>query len=285
MYSKVFSSLATGFALLSSAYAAYDPNGSNNVAMYWGQASAGSQQSLGDYCSQTAGDIYIISFIDSFGTSPMNLNVAGACSTTFSGSTLLTCPSIGDDIKSCQAAGKLVLLSLGGASGSYGFTSDSQAQDFAQTLWNTFGGGTTAERPFGDAQVDGFDLDIEDNNQVGYVALVNELRSLYSGASKQYYISTAPQCVYPDASVGDVLSSCEVDFAMIQFYNNPCAVDKSFNWDTGTTLLKTLHQIRISKCFWVFQVLLLLLEVVILIHLQFNQRLAKSLQVLTLEVS
>ncbi|PRT55675.1 Endochitinase [Wickerhamiella sorbophila] len=205
------------------------------LALYWGQASAGSQKSLADYCSSTPGDIYIVSFLSAFsGSGTPTLNVASACTDTFSGSSLLHCPQIGQDIKTCQSQGKKVLLSLGGASGAYGFSSDADGEAFAQTLWDTFGGGSTAERPFDDAVVDGFDFDIENNNQVGYVALANKLRQLFSSApSKQFYISAAPQCPYPDASVGDLLSQAQVDYAFIQFYNNYCSTTGSqFNWDT-----------------------------------------------------
>ena len=62
------------------------------------------------------------------------------------------------DIKTCQDAGKIVLLSLGGAIGDYGFSSSSEAETFATTLWNLFGGGTSSTRPFGSSIVDGFDL-------------------------------------------------------------------------------------------------------------------------------
>lgn len=67
------------------------------------------------------------------------------------------------DIKTCQKAGKVVLLSLGGAIGTYGFSSASQATTFATTVWNLFGGGSSSTRPFGSAVVDGFDLGISQN--------------------------------------------------------------------------------------------------------------------------
>ena len=67
------------------------------------------------------------------------------------------------DIKTCQAAGKIVLLSLGGSVGTYGFSSSSQATTFATTLWNLFGGGSSSTRPFGTAVIDGFDLGIPTN--------------------------------------------------------------------------------------------------------------------------
>lgn len=153
----------------------------------------------------------------------MELYIGNTCDTTFPNSSLLRCPLVAQDIKSCHAAGKKVFISLGGAYepvGSDGFSDDSQAQEFAHTLWNTFGGGQSSTTPFDDAVVDGFDLNIENKDQTGYVALVNELRILFLGASKQYYISTAPQCAYPDPNVGDVLANTHVDYAFIQFYNN-----------------------------------------------------------------
>jgi chitinase len=62
------------------------------------------------------------------------------------------------DIETCQAAGKIILLSLGGATGNYSFSSASQASTFANTLWDLFGGGNSSTRPFGTAVIDGFDL-------------------------------------------------------------------------------------------------------------------------------
>lgn len=136
------------------------------------------------------------------------------------------------DIKTCQAHGKKILLSLGGATGSYGFQSDSQGEQFAETLWNLFGGGTSDTRPFGDAVVDGFDLDIESGGPTGYVAFVNALRKHFaSDAGKTYYITGAPQCPFPDASLGETLNKASFDAVNVQFYNNFCAIDKAFNFD------------------------------------------------------
>jgi len=127
------------------------------------------------------------------------------------------------DIKTCQAAGKKILLSLGGAAGSYGFTSDSQAETFADTVWNLFGGGSSSTRPFDDAIIDGFDLDIEGGSTTGYTAFVNRLQTHYAtDSSKSYYISAAPQCPLPDAYLNTVLTTAHVDFIFVQFYNNYC---------------------------------------------------------------
>jgi len=60
------------------------------------------------------------------------------------------------DIKACQARGKAIILSLGGATGAATFSSDSQASSFADTVWNLFLGGSSSTRPFGDAVLDGY---------------------------------------------------------------------------------------------------------------------------------
>ncbi len=64
---------------------------------------------------------------------------------------LLRCPGIEAGISECQRRGKKVLLSLGGASGRYGFSNDAEAKKFAGTIWDLFLGGTDKPdlRPFG----------------------------------------------------------------------------------------------------------------------------------------
>lgn len=223
-----------------------------NVALYWGQNSAGSQTKLASYCESESADIYILSFIDSFGVDTLNVNFANACSDTYSDGTL-HCSTIASDIKKCQSLGKTVLLSMGGASGAYGFSDDAAAKDFAKTLWNTFGAGSddSVERPFDDAIVDGFDFDIENNNPTGYAALATELRNYFKeDTSKTYYLSAAPQCPYPDASVGDLMSNADLDFAFIQFYNNYCStLGTNFNWDTWADYAKNVSPNKDIKLF------------------------------------
>lgn len=228
------------FLLLQSLFAfAFDIDSKSNVAVYWGQASAGSQESLATYCQSDDVDIVLLSFLYQYPSS-VGLNFASACTSTFSNG-LLHCSTIGEDIQTCQSLGKKVFLSLGGAAGSYGFSNDEEAETFATTLWNTFGEGSgKEERPFDDALIDGFDFDIENNNPTGYTALVKKLRNYFSSGSKNYYISAAPQCFYPDSSVGELLSNGDVDFAFVQFYNNYCNVDKQFNWDTWLNFAQTI---------------------------------------------
>lgn len=202
---------------------------SNSVAIYWGQNGAGGQDRLSTYCADTNVDVVILSFLNNF-PDPTNVNFANQCGATFP-SGLLHCAAIGEDIKTCQAAGKKVLLSLGGAAGTYGFTTATEATAFADTLWNKFGGGVDPERPFDDAVVDGFDFDIELGTSVGYPELANALKSKFD-SSKKYYLSASPQCVYPDAHLDPLMTQVPLDFAFIQFYNNPCSVDGAFNYPT-----------------------------------------------------
>jgi len=241
-FSNILSSFTLVATSITAVSAAFDANSNDNVVVYWGQASAGFQDDLSTYCESDDIDLVILSFMIGFpGTNDIpTLNFAGACYETFSNG-LLKCDKIAQDIKTCQNNGKKILLSLGGAVGSYGFTDDSQAETFASTLWDMFLEGSSETRPFGDAIIDGFDFDIENNNPTGYAALANTLRSDYfSKGTKDYYLGAAPQCVYPDASVGDLLDKASIDFVFVQFYNNYCNVDKQFNWDTWINYASTI---------------------------------------------
>ncbi|KAK6458898.1 putative endochitinase [Scheffersomyces xylosifermentans] len=230
--------LISAAALLVSGVQSLDLSANNNVALYWGQNGYGNQGSLASYCQETDLDIVNVAFLNDF-PDPLNLNLANACGTTFD-SGLLHCPPVAEDIKTCQSLGKTVLLSLGGAYGNYGFADAANATAFATTLWNKFGGGSDPERPFDDAVVDGFDFDIENGNSVGYVDLANELRTLFAqDTSKTYYLSAAPQCPFPDSGVNDLLAKADLDFAFIQFYNNPCGLDGDFNFDTWSTFAQS----------------------------------------------
>jgi chitinase len=75
---------------------------------------------------------------------------------TFPGTSLLNCKKLASDIRTCQAKGKLVTLSLGGAAGNVSFSGDGQAKDFADTIWDLFLGGSSDTRPFGSAVLDGW---------------------------------------------------------------------------------------------------------------------------------
>jgi len=156
---------------------------------------------------------------------------------------LLNCSStIGKDILACQSRGKKILLSLGGAVGSYGFTSDSEAVGFVTTLWDMFFEGSGKLRPFGNAVLDGVDLDIEGGRTTGYASFIKALRTRMQGSTKHYYISGAPQCPYPDAylgpSAGTALGDAGSSFSYVsvQFYNNYCGVSSTQEfWQSFTS--------------------------------------------------
>ncbi|KAI9277836.1 glycoside hydrolase superfamily [Sporodiniella umbellata] len=139
------------------------------------------------------------------------------------------------DIKYCQSKGKLVTLSLGGATGGAGFQSEQQALSFADTIWNMFLGGSSSTRPFGDAILDGIDLDIEGGGSNHYIAFLKKLNSYFPVDSKKYYITAAPQCVFPDSNLQATLNGYPFDAIYVQFYNNPCGL-QYFNtnqWNFG----------------------------------------------------
>ncbi|RUP47326.1 hypothetical protein BC936DRAFT_145857 [Jimgerdemannia flammicorona] len=115
------------FSLLS-----HQPNCNDNVVVYWGQDSYGIQnssdkanweQDLEYYCTDSTADVINVSFLitvsDTQGKKELDFGLVTDFRpenlTTFPSSALLNCPKVGQDIKTCQAAGKKTLLSVGGA--------------------------------------------------------------------------------------------------------------------------------------------------------------------------
>ena len=151
--------------------------GAPKLAAWWGQTAAAGTEGLDKVCADPAFDVVIISFLTEYfhagGMPKLDLGPAsGQCSSkqTAAGATgLVDGRNLVPSIKACQASGKKVMLSLGGAlaSGSQHsgtgsptsvFGSDGQGQEFAQTLWDLFLGGQSPLRPFGDVKLDGIDI-------------------------------------------------------------------------------------------------------------------------------
>ncbi|KIK62365.1 glycoside hydrolase family 18 protein [Collybiopsis luxurians FD-317 M1] len=262
----------TSVALLlfaSSSLAAFNPSGNNNVVAYWGQNSYGAthpddtanfQQNLSAYCSDTSVDVFPLAFLDVFFDIDglPSVNFANICNdvddSLFPGSDLPDCQFMASDIQACQAAGKIVTLSMGGATGAATFSSDSQAEAFADLIWDLFLGGTSDTRPFGDAVLDGLDLDIEGGGSTGFAAFVTQIRSHTDGASKPYYITAAPQCPFPDAFLGPVINAVGFDAVYVQFYNNFCelsnfGVSGDFDFSTWDNWAKTTSPNRNVKVY------------------------------------
>jgi chitinase len=228
--------------LLIASATAYVPK---NV-IYWGQESNGKESSLATYCNSGSYDVIVLAFVYMFPTDGSSqypgMNFAGHCGTSYNKANpeLLICPTIEADIKTCQARGVQILLSFGGAEGTYGFSDNSQASAFADTVWNMFLGGNGSIRPFGTAILDGVDLDIESGSTTGYVAFIQQLRTHFATAPKNYYISSAPQCPFPDDLLGPgsgtALQTAWFDYVWVQFYNNNCGLNHyskgAFNFAT-----------------------------------------------------
>lgn len=184
-----------------------------NIAVYWGQN--GNEGSLADACNSGLYAYVNIAFLTTFGNgqTPV-LNLAGHCDPGSGG-----CTGQSSDIQTCQSLGIKVLLSIGGAIGSYGLSSTDDANSVADYLWDNFLGGSGSSRPLGAAVLDGIDFDIENRPSAHYDDLANALKGKGS-----VLLTAAPQCPYPDASLGPALQTGQFDNVWIQFYNNPgCA--------------------------------------------------------------
>ncbi|KAJ9137686.1 Endochitinase 33 [Pleurostoma richardsiae] len=239
----------------------FSSSATTNLAVYWGQNSfnqATSQRRLADYCkdieinvchplpvrydSSHAFQIIPLAFLVTIRNPTVNFANAGDNCTVITGSTLLSCPQLEEDIMACQGTyGKTIMLSIGGSTyAEGGFPSDAAAIAAAESIWAAFGPVQPAggySRPFGTSVVDGFDLDFESPVQ-NMVPFVERLRVLMDAAmtsgGKAYYLSAAPQCPFPDIANNDLLTSnISFDFISVQFYNNFCGV-ASFDTVAGT---------------------------------------------------
>jgi chitinase len=204
---------------------------------------------LSHVCRHTSADIIPIGFLNVFpeqgaggwpgsnfgsacGTA-VYTNAAGVKTQLQSG-----CSQIEEDIAICQKLGRKVLLSLGGEKPKTQKISDRRsAEAFAEFIWAAFGpksASYSGPRPFGNAVVDGFDFDIEHNGSNGYAEMANRLRELYkTDPSRTYYTSAAPQCVVPDAQLGDAIQRSFFDFIWVQFYNTKGCSARDFISRTG----------------------------------------------------
>ncbi|KAK3748058.1 hypothetical protein QZH41_004202 [Actinostola sp. cb2023] len=164
------------------------------------------------------------------------LNFAFHCETPVSPNHpfLLRCVDIEKGIKECQKLGKKIIMSVGGATGDGTLPSPAKARELANTFYHLFLGGNRMEeslslRPFGSAVMDGIDLDIEGGRGDHYGDFIKEMRRIMDAdQSKEYILTGAPQCPYPDHYLGPggqsglELAGELMDHLYIQFYNNYC---------------------------------------------------------------
>ena len=99
------------------------------------------------------------------------------------------CTNLTTDIKSCQAKGIKVMLTIGGASGSYYLTSAADAKQVATYLWNNFLGGSSSTRKLGDTVLDGIEFDIKRGTTEHWDDLAN-YRHGYTSEGKKVYLTT-----------------------------------------------------------------------------------------------
>jgi chitinase len=233
-----FFSFISALAFFISYSLALDLNLKSNVAVYWGQNSAGQLQApqdkwqspLSTYCSDASIDIINLAFLTVIknSTDGMELNFANQCNDVKQ----LNCSEIGEGIQTCQGKGKTVLLSIGGqiTTSEVDFTSTLDAQERAEQLWQMFGPNTnnSVSRPFGNGIVDGFDLDLE--HTVNYVEdFVSKLRELSKAATgKKFYLSASPMC--QSSPNPAMFTDGTFDMFFFQFYNNDCAIGANFEF-------------------------------------------------------
>lgn len=215
----------------------FNAESEDNVAVYYGTTPTTTDGGLNSLCSNPNVDIVILSFVFSFfdANGYPSIDFGPGCSSQTSAQAdtapgLKDCSALASEITACQALDKKVLVSLGGYNSNTSFASETQAADFASTLWDLFGAGSGADaglRPFGsDVVVDGFDLDNENHSTDHYETFATALRERFTtDDSKTYYLSAAPQCPIPHESI-PIGALQQADFVWVQFYNNPsCNLD------------------------------------------------------------
>ncbi|CAG8960412.1 hypothetical protein HYFRA_00008130 [Hymenoscyphus fraxineus] len=230
-------------AMLRVANAVFEKGASGDVAIYWGQNSAGeesSQGALGEYCRDPRFTIVMIAFLVDLGDLEKGLNLASS-----------TGDPLEQEIITCQNSyKKTVLLSLGGEITTQAFNSTPNAIETAQRVWYAFGphaaSNPDSPRPFGDVSVDGFDFDYESSGEaqqpMPFLAdFAKELRRLMDEPptagtlAKRYYLTAAPQCVFPDKKNVEMLDGVFFDALFVQYYNNPrCGTENYLSNDTTT---------------------------------------------------
>lgn len=229
------------------------------TVVYWGQNGGGVIEAtdLATYCSISSGiDIIVLAFLYQYGN---GVTVPGGgfgqtCYILAGSGTAQSCSAVASAITTCQNNGVKILLSLGGASGGYSLTSQTEAKAIGDYLWQAYGNPSsiTVPRPFGNAIVNGWDFDIENASGSSYYPyLIAALRSNFaSDSASKYYISGAPQCPIPEPNMGSMIANSTFDMLFIQFYNNnnytnPCAL--GINGDAPLNYLEWVSFISTSK--------------------------------------
>ena len=66
--------------------------------------------------------------------------------------------------------------------------------------------------------------------------MINRLRSHFEKEDKQYYVTGAPQCLVPDANMGEMMTKAQFDMLLVQYYNTPeCSARRFVDSGEGFT--------------------------------------------------
>ena len=149
----------------------FNPQASNNIAVYWGATAAARDVDLAETCQDPNVDIVLLAFLTNYngpGGYPSVDFVPGCDGQTIvqqqeGAAGLLYCEKMAQAIQGCQKKGKKFLLSMGGAAAdkNLDFRGEEDANKAAKMMSNLFAGGKDLDeglRPFGGVKLDGFDL-------------------------------------------------------------------------------------------------------------------------------
>ncbi|XP_047965370.1 hevamine-A-like [Salvia hispanica] len=203
------------------------------ITVYWGQN--GYEGTLQAACATNNYKYVAVAFLTTFGNgqTPI-LNLAGHCIPQ-------PCSIFADEIRYCQSLGIKVLLSLGGAIGTYGISSTADAQQVAAYLWTSYLSGFVG--PLGDVALDGIDFDIEVPTSTLHWDDLARAIAAYSTPQRKIYLSAAPHCLIQDRNLDVAIKTGLFDYVWVQFYNNQqCdysggAASLINSWNNWTALL------------------------------------------------
>lgn len=99
--------------------------------------------------------------------------------------------------------------------------SSDDAGEVASYMWNTFLGGSSSDRPFGKAVLDGVGFHFHGRAPAYLVDLALAL-SAYNKEKKQVYLAAAPECPLPDSALDAVIKTGVIDYVWVEFFGEPC---------------------------------------------------------------
>ncbi|XP_038904131.1 acidic endochitinase-like [Benincasa hispida] len=175
------------------------------------------QNSLLDACNSGNYQLINIVFDVSLGNAQTpEINLISHCNSTASDD----CTKFTQEIKSCQALGIRIMLSIGGGAGKYNLHNFTEATNFSIYLWNNFLGGQSNSRPLTDVVFDGVDITNDRSSWDNWSKLGEELRKLYEKQGNKFYLSAAPQCSSLDSSSHLIPQPVIFDYISVQFFGD-----------------------------------------------------------------